>query len=166
LAAPADGAELAAQVRAGAVELGITDAGRANHGLEVHPLAEQAVYAVSAPVRPRPTGPLRLREVAGVPLVLSPTGSSVRDVVDVALADAGVDPEVAVETAQRDALIPLVLAGAGTAFLPETLARAAERLGAIVRETTPRLRRRVVVVHRPDELGPAASRFLALAQGA
>ena len=34
--------------------------------------------------------PLRLDRLDGVPLVLSPTGSSLRDVVDLALADAGV----------------------------------------------------------------------------
>jgi DNA-binding transcriptional LysR family regulator len=72
---------------------------------------------------------------------------------------------VAVETAQRDALIPLVLAGAGTTFLPTTLARAAGQLGASVRTTSPRLRRTIVVVHRDGELGPAAARFLALAAG-
>ena len=89
---------------------------------------------------PPPAGrraPLRLERLDGVPLVLSPTGSSLRDAVDLALADAGVRPDIGVETAQRDALIPLVLAGAGTTFLPDTLARAAGRLGATVRPTRP-----------------------------
>jgi DNA-binding transcriptional LysR family regulator len=76
-----------------------------------------------------------------------------------------VEPEIAVEAAQRDALIPLVLAGAGTTFLPDTLARAAGQLGATVRPTTPRLRRTIVAVHRPAEIGPAARRFLDLARG-
>ena len=64
---------------------------------------------------------------------------------------------------ERDALIPLVLAGAGTTFLPGTLARAAGRLGATVRPTRPRLRRTIALVHRPGDPGPAAARFLALA---
>ena len=75
----------------------------------------------------------------------------------------GVRPDIGVETAQRDALIPLVLAGAGTTFLPDTLARAAGRLGATVRPTSPRLRRTIVLVHRPGDPGPAATRFLELA---
>ena len=79
-----------------------------------------------------------------------------------ALRSAGVEPVVAVETAQREALIPLVLAGAGTTFLPAELAAAAERLGATVRPTSPRLRRTIVLVHRPAGLGPAAQRFLDL----
>ena len=63
-----------------------------------------------------------------------------------------------------DALIPLVLAGAGTTFLPDTLARAAGRLGATVRPTSPRLRRTIALVHRPGDPGPAATRFLELAR--
>jgi DNA-binding transcriptional LysR family regulator len=98
-----------------------------------------------------------------VPLVLSPRGASLRDVVDGALLAAGVTPDVAVETAQRDALLPLVLAGAGTTFLPAALARAAGRLGATVRATQPALRRTIVLVHRPGALAPAARAFLDVA---
>lgn len=164
LGAPRDLDELADDVRSGTAELGITEQGLANRGLvELH-LGDQELLSVSPPGGP--TTPLRLDRLAAVPLVLSHTGSSLRDVVDVALAGAGVRPEVAVETAQRDALIPLVLAGAGTTFVPTTLARAAGQLGATVRATSPRLRRTIVLVHRSDPLGPAAARFLELAGGA
>jgi DNA-binding transcriptional LysR family regulator len=160
LGAPQDLEELAESVRAGTAEVGITEQGAANRGLVEVRLGEQELFAVSP--RASPTSALRLDRLANVPLVLSPAGSSLRDVVDTALADAGVRAEVAVETAQRDALIPLVLAGAGTTFLPTTLARAAGQLGATVRPTTPRLRRTIVIVHREGELGPAAARFLDL----
>jgi len=161
LGAPRDLDELADSVRSGTAELGITERGAANRGLtEVH-LVEQELFAVSPPGSSSTR--LRLNRLAGVPLVLSPTGSSLRDVVDIALADAGVRPDVAVEAAQRDALIPLVLAGAGTTFLPGTLARAAGQLGATKRATSPRLRRTIVMIHRPDDPGPAAKRFVELA---
>ena len=158
---PRDLDELATAVRTGAADVGITEQGPANAGLSEHPIGEQELFAVVT--AGGPTGPLRLERLEGVPLVLSPTGSSLRDVVDVALDDAGVRPDVGVETAQRDALIPLVLAGAGTTFLPDTLARAAGRLGATVRPTRPRLRRTIALVHRPGDPGPAAARFLDLA---
>jgi LysR family transcriptional regulator, carnitine catabolism transcriptional activator len=161
LGAPQDLEELADSVRSGAAEVGITEQGDANRTLVEVRLGEQKLFAVSP--RGGPTSPLRLDRLANVPLVLSPAGSSLRDVVDTALAEAGVRADVAVETAQRDALIPLVLAGAGTTFLPTTLARAAGQLGASVRATTPRLRRTIVLVHRAGDLGPAAHRFLALA---
>ncbi len=160
LGAPLTLAELAEDVRSGAAELGITEAGPANHLLEEIPLQHQELVAVSPPGGP--TSALRLNRLGGVPLVLSPTGTSLRDTVETALTIAGVTAEVAVETAQRDALIPLVLAGAGTTFLPATLARAARQLGATVRPTVPRLRRSLVVVHRTGPLGPAAERFVPL----
>jgi len=161
MGAPLDLEELATAVRTGAADVGVTEQGPANAGLEEHPIGEQELFAV-APAAGS-TSPLRLDRLEGVPLVLSPTGSSLRDVLDVALDEAGVRPDVGVETAQRDALIPLVLAGAGTTFLPDTLARAAGLLGATVRPTRPRLRRTIAVVHRPGDPGPAAARFLQLA---
>jgi DNA-binding transcriptional LysR family regulator len=162
LGAPRDAEELADAVRSGAAEVGITEQGPMNAGLVEVQIGQQELFAVS-PGRRGSSTPLRLDHLEGVPLVLSPAGSSLRDVVDTALAEAGVRAEVGVETAQRDALIPLVLAGAGTTFLPDTLARAAGRLGASVRPTRPRLRRTIALVHRPGDPGPAASRFLALA---
>ena len=165
LGAPLVGDERADAVRSGAAEVGITEQGPANAGLEEVAIGEQELFAVSPPTRPRSAErtALRLERLGGVPLVLGPAGSSLRDTVDQALAGVGVRPEIGVETAQRDALIPLVIAGAGTTFLPDTLAQAARRLGAVVRRTRPRLRRTIVVVRRPGEPGPAAARFLALA---
>lgn len=163
LRAPNDLDELADDVRSGTAELGITEQGRANAGLAEKRLHEQELFAVSPPGGPSTA--LRIDRIARTPLVLTPPGSSLRDLVAAALGAAGVAPEVAVETAQREALIPLVLAGAGTTFLPTQLALAAGRLGATVRATTPRLRRTIVLVHRPGPVGPAAQRFVDLSTG-
>lgn len=162
LAAPAHLDALAEEVRSGRAEVGITEQGPATHGLTEVRLREQELLAVSPPGHAK--GTLRLQRLGGVPLVLTPPGSSLRDLVSVALGDAGIVPEVAVETAQRDALIPLVLAGAGTTFLPNQLADAAARLGATVRPTRPRLRRTIVLVHRSEGIGPAAARFIELSR--
>lgn len=161
LGAPNGLDELADDVRAGRAELGITERGPANEGLTEIRLDEQELLAVSPPGGSRQG--LRLDRLVDVPLVLGPPGSSQREVVESALSTAGVAPLVAVETAQREALIPLVLAGAGTTFLPRLLAEAAGRLGATVRPTVPRLRRTIVLVHRGGAIGPAAARFIALA---
>ena len=163
MGAPLDLEELADAVRTGAAEVGITEQGAGQRRASRRSRSASRSSSRSPPPEGRPS-PLRLERLDGVPLVLSPAGSSLRDAVDLALAEAGVRPDVGVETAQRDALIPLVLAGAGTTFLPDTLARAAGRLGATVRPTRPRLRRTIVLVHRPGDPGPAATRFLELAQ--
>jgi DNA-binding transcriptional LysR family regulator len=163
LAAPNDLDEITTAVRSGVVEIGITEEGTASADLQEHALAEQSLYAVSPPGDGPSDRPLRLARLADTPLVLSPTGSSMRTIVDNALAELGVDATIAVEAAQRDALIPLVLAGAGTTFLPAALARAAGALGATVRRTQPALRRTIVLVHRPGPLAPAARAFLTIA---
>ena len=161
LGAPNGLDELGDDVRSGRAELGITEQGPANEGLQEIELHHQELLAVSPPGGSRQG--IRLERLGGVPLVLGPLGSSQREVVEMALAAAGVVPQVAVETAQREALIPLVLAGAGTTFLPNRMAEAAGRLGATVRPTVPRLRRTIVLVHPQGSIGPAAARFIALA---
>ncbi len=159
LAAPSEPRDLADAVRSGRAEVGITETGVANQGLEELAVTEQELVAVSPP-RTTGTGrPLPLRELRGVPLVLTLPGTSVRNLVEAGLAEAGVVPEIVVETAQRDALVPLVLAGAGTTLVPVSIATAAAALGAVIRSTRPVLRRRVVLVHRPGPMSPAAQRF-------
>ena len=71
-------------------------------------------------------------------------------------------PVVAVETESRQALIPLVLAGAGIAFLPRELAKHAARLGAVVAELDPAIEREIHLVTRPGPLSPAARVFAEL----
>jgi DNA-binding transcriptional LysR family regulator len=163
LLAPNDLAELAQSVRSGEAEVGITEQGTGGDDLVEHPFVVQELLAVSPPGSADGPRPLALRSLAGTPLVLSPPGASLRTVVDAGIAAVGVTPEVAVETEQRDALVPLVLAGAGTTFLPAALARSAAGLGAVVRRTQPALRRTIALVHRPGALSPAARALLQLA---
>jgi DNA-binding transcriptional LysR family regulator len=160
LAAPLDLDELAAAVRSGQAEVGITEQGAHNRDLVEHPFVVQELLAVSPPGSPAGTKPLALRTLAAEPLVLSPPGASMRAVVDAGFAEVGLTPSVAVESEQRDALVPLVLAGAGTSFLPAALARSAEGLGAVVRRTTPALRRTIAIVRRDGPLSPAARALL------
>jgi DNA-binding transcriptional LysR family regulator len=163
MAAPNDPDEIAAAVGSGAAEVGVTEEGPANAALVERQLVVQALLAVSPPSDSVSDRPLRLARLGATPLVLSPPGASMRSIVDQALAEVGVTPVLAVESAQRDALIPLVLAGAGTTFLPAALARAAGALGAHVRRTEPALRRTIVLVHRRGPLSPAARAFVSAA---
>jgi DNA-binding transcriptional LysR family regulator len=100
-----------------------------------------------------------------VPLVVSPPGTSTRMLLEQALQAVGVTPLIAVETDTREAIVPLVLAGAGAALLPATLAREAGRRGAVVRAARPRIVRRIGLVQRDGPLSPAARAFSALAAG-
>ncbi len=159
----ADG--IRALVRDGTCELGAAHLPLAGGQLIAHPLGEQELLFVLPPASmPHGERPLGARELAKTPLVVSPSGTSTRILLEQALTAVGVTPQIAVETAAREAIVPLVLAGAGAALLPAPLAREAGRRGATVRGARPKITRAVGLVHRASRLSPTAAAFLALAE--
>lgn len=153
---------LLAMVADGRAELGISDAPIVGRGLEAHVIGEQELLAVLPPDSTAASRAIRLAAFARHPLVLGPPGTSARQVVESALEGVGLIPLVAVEVNQREAVTPLVLAGAGATALPAPLAHEAKALGATVLPFAPRLVRRVSVVHRSTTLSPPARAFLDL----
>ncbi len=153
-----------ALVRGGECELGAAHLPLPGDELAAHPLGEQELLFVLPPDSPhadeRPLGPA---ELARTPLVVSPPGTSTRILLEQALASVGVSPSIAVQTAAREAIIPLVLAGAGAALLPAPLALEAQRRGARVRAARPAITRTVGLIHRRGPISAGARAFLGLA---
>jgi LysR family transcriptional regulator, carnitine catabolism transcriptional activator len=150
-----------ALVRDGSCELGATHLPLALEGLLAHPLGEQELLFVLPPKEPhRRRRALSAAELAEIPLVVSPPGTSTRLLLEQALAEVDVVPQIAVQTAAREAIVPLVLSGAGAALLPAALAREAERRGAVVRPARPAITRQVGLIRREAPLSPAAGAFL------
>jgi DNA-binding transcriptional LysR family regulator len=161
LADPADTADLAEMVTTGACELGLTV--DPTGPFRVHALGPQDLLAVFPPGTALPSGPVPVARLASSPLVTSPVGTSTRALLDDACTTAGVTPHIAVVTEQREAILPLVLAGAGATILARPLAETAARLGAAVAPLRPRVSRTVSVIQRDGPLSPAATAFLAVA---
>jgi len=162
LADPDDARELADLVSTGTCEIGLTVELPSEPSLLVHRLAEHDLLAVFPPGTH--TGrSTSFTQLAHFPLVTGTPGTSTRRQLDDACAAAGVAPEIAVVTAQREAIVPLVLAGAGATMLPRPLDDTARRLGAVVVPFRPRVRRPVLLVHRRGAHSPAADAFLAVA---
>jgi len=155
-------AGVSALVGEGACELGAATLPVSGRGLTTQPLPAQELTFILPPSASAGE-PLRARELARTPLVVSPPGTSTRILLEQALAEVGVRPRIAVETAAREAIVPLVLAGAGAALLPAPLAREAERRGAVVRAARPAITRRIGLVHRTGTPSAAARAFLSLA---
>lgn len=166
LAHPDHTGELLARVRSGASELGITELplaeSRTAGRVVSRVLQRQELVAV---LPPGSTAPPRLdaTELAARPMVTMPAGTSTRDALDAALTGSGARIDVAVETDQREAIGPLVLAGAGAALLPRPMAAVVALQGGIVVPLDPPLWRQIGIVHRDAPLSPAARAFLALA---
>jgi LysR family transcriptional regulator, carnitine catabolism transcriptional activator len=163
LAAPEGSTDLLELLRTGRCELGIASADDRPGDLESRPLGGQELLAIHPPGTPAAVGRRVLGGLAGVPLVATPEGTSTRRMLDDAFLASRLEPMVAVVTAQRDAVLPLVLAGAGAALVPEPLAVVAARLGAVLGRPRPAITRAVAILFRPGPLAPAARRFLELA---
>jgi DNA-binding transcriptional LysR family regulator len=161
---PENAAEASALVREGECEIALAHLPAPDDGLLTTGLSTQQLLLVLPPNTPLADGSsLSLTQLADVPLVLSPRATSTRVLLEGALEEAGVTPRVAIETESREAIVPLVLAGAGTALLPAPLAREAERRGALVRSARPRIARQIGLIRRPGPLSPAARAFVELA---
>ena len=161
LAHPDSTGELLDRVRTGDSELGITELPVHHDRILSRPLLRQELVAVLPPGSAAPAR-LDAAALAARPMITMPVGTSTRDALDAALSGSGARIETAVETDQREAIGPLVLAGAGAALLPRPMAAVVAAQGAVVVPLDPPLWRRLGVVHRPGPLSPAARAFLAL----
>ena len=83
-----------------------------------------------------------------MPLVVTPQGTSTRRLVDRVTAHSERGPRIVVEINHREAILPLVLAGAGVSLLAGPMARDAQAQGAIVRSLRPPMKRRIGILHR------------------
>ena len=164
LAAPEDSRQLFELVETGISELGLTDALDVPDTLVSNGLGSQVLVFILPPgTVGSVTASGTLADVEHTLFVASPEGTSTRRLLDERLASVGVHPKLAVISAQRDAILPLVLAGAGVALVPESMALVAERLGAIIARPDPPAVRQLALVHRSGALSPAAGRFAELA---
>ncbi len=174
LAAPEDTDDLLAMVRDGRCEVAVNEESGLPADVIAHPIGDQPLALIIPPSeadrvlagrrartgrRPR----VHLTDLADVPFVAAPSGTSTRRLLAEGFAAVGARPRIAVVTAQRDAIIPLVVAGAGAALVPEPLAASAAASGVVVAEPVPAVSRRIAVVHREGPLSPAADRFVVLA---
>jgi DNA-binding transcriptional LysR family regulator len=152
-------------VRDGHSELGLSHLPLPHLGLDVVELGVQELWLAFPPgTDAGAAGPVPLTRLQGADVVGVPRGSWQRDLVERALRDHGVRTRLAVEVAPREAVVPLVLGGAGAAFVVREAAAAAAARGAVVRPADPPLRQPYGLVHRPGPLSAAARAFVAHAR--
>jgi DNA-binding transcriptional LysR family regulator len=165
LAAPEDTQELFDLVDGGTCELGLTDALHVPASFASIDLGAQSLVYIHPPGTELAHHGSDVEDGPpdDVSFVAAPEGTSTRRLLEEQLGGGAEGPTLAVVTAQREAIVPLVLAGAGTALVPEAVARYAEQFGAVVSRPEPPVVRGLALVHRHGVLSPAAERFLDLA---
>lgn len=150
-------AEVHEAVRSGAVELGLTDrVDPTERDLTGDLVTEQElVLALPPGSAPPQHGTVRVQDLLEIDLV-----TGVRDMVVDMLTQAGLDGAArftpVVETELRGSSVYLVLAGAGAAVLPRTLAELGRPHGVVIAAFDPPQRRRSYVLRRAGPLSPAA----------
>jgi LysR family transcriptional regulator, carnitine catabolism transcriptional activator len=73
-------------------------------------------------------------------------------------------PRVAVRLSEREAVLPAVLAGAGVALVPASMAELARAAGAVVATCEPRIEHVILLVHRRGALTAPVKAFVECAQ--
>ncbi len=149
-------------VRTGRCELALT-VEKVEPPLLAEVIGTEENLAVFPPGTKLKRRPVKHADLAGLPLIV-PTG--VYEYYGGLALQTSPDkaPFVAVETESRQALIPLVLAGAGFTFLPRGLAEGAARQNLVLAAMDPPMQRDILLVTRPGPLSPAAKIFVSLAR--
>lgn len=162
IADPARRTDVLDAVRLGSADLGLLDGAPPGGQLSNRRLAELELVAVLPADHPLPLKEVGVADLAALGLICTPRGTALRALLDEQLEAAGLPSEVAIDTAHLAAVVPLVLAGAGTALLPHGLAAEAAAKGARVAPLASATRTSVHVVWREGRLAPPAEQFLAL----
>lgn len=156
---PARRSDVLDAVRLGDAEFGLLE-GTPPAGLLAHQWLADHELVVVLPPAAAPADSVGVGDLLEMGLISTPHGTALRTMLDNQLEAAGHPAEVAVETAHLASVIPLVLAGAGAALLPQGLAADAAAKGAHVVALSPAVRTSVYLVWREDRLSDLASHFL------
>lgn len=149
-------------VRSGEADFGLLDGTAPSGALASRWLVDHELVAV-LPNRSSVTAlSMSVADLVPLGLISTPKGTPLRALLDDQLELAGQPAEVAVETAHLASVVPLVLAGAGAALLPEGLASDAAAKGARVVRLTPATRASVHIIWRDGRLNSLGEHFLSV----
>lgn len=151
------------QIRSGEAQLGLIDGPPPSGPFDSQYLVEHELVAVLPP-EDGGSDAITVDELADRGLIATPVGTALRTLLDQRLDEVGRPGDLAIETAHVASVVPLVLARAGVALLPEGLADIAHAAGARIVPLDPPSRARVSLVWRAGRLDPLGAQLVGLAQ--
>jgi LysR family transcriptional regulator, nitrogen assimilation regulatory protein len=86
--------------------------------IELRPVFQQSLYLVQRRVDAAEEGPVDLKDLVNIPLVIPRRPNIIRMHVESALSNIGLHPSVAIEVDVVSAIMDLILEGEGSAILP------------------------------------------------
>jgi DNA-binding transcriptional LysR family regulator len=109
------------QLVAGSLDLGVVNLPAIDPEVAVEPIFEEELILVAAPAHPLAAGgPVGIRELAGHELLLTPSGTSIRVLLDEAAEAAGVRLQAKAELDGLRLIASLCFEGFGAGVLPAT----------------------------------------------
>jgi DNA-binding transcriptional LysR family regulator len=160
LVASGDSASLRQRAAEGALDIAV-----AGLSSQVEPntriaLTGEQRFVLIAPTELRLPARVPRRRLAELPLVTLTAGEGLRQQVDLVFAELGAEPVIAIETSEREMLMPFVAAGLGVALIPEGFARARPAKGLRIHDLDPVVRRRIGAVVADGDVTALADAFL------
>jgi len=145
----------------GQCDVGLTYLPVRHPDLRGHPLGTRSVSLVLPGAEADRPDPLPLAALSGMALVDTlKEVTAARTAIRATLRSHGVAMRPAVRSAHREAIVPLVQAGAGVAFVSEWYAREAAARGAVVRRLDPPIEVTYGLLFREAAMSPAARLFV------
>ncbi|EHR50652.1 transcriptional regulator [Saccharomonospora marina XMU15] len=155
--------DIVALIRSGEAELAYTVSSVSRQGIEcVHVGDGEVVLALPPGWRTEFPDPVPIKMLDGLPMIVDRGFGrsylqSIRDA-------GGVEPAVVVDVSESAGLVPLIVAGAGAAFLPMRQALDARRRGANLRMVDPLTMRPIYAIMASSPLSAPARKFLELSK--
>lgn len=152
--------EVASEVAAGAVELGIVTLPVAVRDVDVEELLVDRIVLAARPDHPLGGRQLLPGDLTGQALVAFEAGSAIRQLIDGALAAAGVEVEVTMELRSIPSMLRMVAAGGPVAFVSRLAVEAEPDVTAVPVRGLSIARRLGLVTRRGSPLSVPARAFL------
>jgi DNA-binding transcriptional LysR family regulator len=145
-------ADLAAAVAGSELDVAVLTLPVAGRQLLATPFCVDTQVAIAAPSQAWPRRALRPSDLARAPLILYERGGTIRRVIDAWFRKSRVQPRVAMELGNAEAIKRLVAAGLGVSIVSAVAVRSETRARVLIaRPLAPPLRRRLAVVRRRDK---------------
>ena len=157
----AGSSEVAGDVLAGQLEVVLVTLPVLGRELEVRPLMRDRIVLVARPDHPLAgRGSIPARELDGLPLVGVEGGTAIRQIIDTALREAGVEMSIVMELCSIPGILQMVAGTGNLAFVSQVgVASSPDVTQLAVRDL--RIERQLaVVIRRGAHLFPAAAAFL------
>jgi DNA-binding transcriptional LysR family regulator len=160
LTSSGDSAWLRQQAATGELDIAVAALGSHPERNATVALTGQQHFVVIAPADLRLGKAVKRPALVDVPVVALTAGEGLRQQLDLVFAELGTEPTIAIETSEREMLVPFVAAGLGVALVPEGFARARPAKGLTIHELDPPLRRPIGAVVATGPVSALVQAFL------